>query len=94
MITGASQGLGRELALAFAREGAAGLSLSARHGDAVRSVRDEIRNLAPETNVLAVEADVSKPKDIEPAVLLAAYLNEIGKVIDAVDVLEKAPVER
>ena len=31
LITGASQGLGREIALRFAREGAAGLSLVARH---------------------------------------------------------------
>jgi NAD(P)-dependent dehydrogenase (short-subunit alcohol dehydrogenase family) len=80
MITGASQGLGRELALAFAREGAAGLSLSARHGDAVRSVRDEIRKLAPETNVLAIEADVSKPKDIER--LIATTLDAFGGRLD------------
>jgi NAD(P)-dependent dehydrogenase (short-subunit alcohol dehydrogenase family) len=62
MITGASQGLGRELALVFAREGAAGLSLSARHGDAIRSVRDEVVKIAPDANVLAIEADVSKPR--------------------------------
>jgi NAD(P)-dependent dehydrogenase (short-subunit alcohol dehydrogenase family) len=65
MITGASQGLGRELALAFAREGAAGLSLAARHGDAIRSVRDEVIKIALDANVLAIEADVSKPKDME-----------------------------
>jgi hypothetical protein len=31
----------------------------------------------------------TKPKEIEPQTLLAAYLTEIGKVIDAVDALEK-----
>jgi NAD(P)-dependent dehydrogenase (short-subunit alcohol dehydrogenase family) len=31
LVTGASRGLGREIALRFAREGAAGLSLVARH---------------------------------------------------------------
>jgi len=80
MITGASQGLGRELALLFAREGAAGLSLSARHGDAIRSVRDEVRQIAPGTNVVAIEADVSKPKDIER--LIATTLDAFGGRLD------------
>ena len=64
LITGASQGLGRELALAFVREGAAGLSLIARHADAVERVRHEVREIAPRANVIAIEADVSKPKDM------------------------------
>src|SRR5438045_3861648 len=80
MITGASQGLGRELALVFAREGAAGLSLSARHGDAIRNVRDEVRKIAPEANVLAIEADVSKPRDIER--LIATTLDAFGGRLD------------
>jgi NAD(P)-dependent dehydrogenase (short-subunit alcohol dehydrogenase family) len=80
MITGASQGLGRELALLFAREGAAGLSLSARHGDDIRSVRDEVREVAPKANVLAIEADVSRPKDIER--LIATTLDAFGGRLD------------
>jgi short-subunit dehydrogenase len=42
LITGASQGLGRELALAFAREGPAGLSLVARNGEMLNKVRNSI----------------------------------------------------
>jgi NAD(P)-dependent dehydrogenase (short-subunit alcohol dehydrogenase family) len=49
LITGASQGLGRELALAFAREGAAGLALAARHAAAIQTVRDEVRKIASGT---------------------------------------------
>ena len=60
LITGASQGLGREMALRFGREGAAGLSLVARHGDEVSKVCDEVRKLAPKTDIIAIEADVSK----------------------------------
>lgn len=80
LITGASQGLGRELALRFAREGAAALSLVARHADALGSVRDEVRDIAPETKVVAIEADVSKPKDIER--LIATTLDAFGGRLD------------
>jgi NAD(P)-dependent dehydrogenase (short-subunit alcohol dehydrogenase family) len=80
LITGASQGLGRELALVFAREGAATLSLVARHAQAIDSVRDEVRKIAPDTQVVAIEADVSKPKDIER--LIATTLDAFGGRLD------------
>jgi len=59
LITGASQGLGREMALRFAREGAAGLSLVARHVDELNNVRDRVRKIAPKIDVVVIEADVS-----------------------------------
>ena len=65
LITGASQGLGREMALRFAREGAAGLLLVARHVDELNKVRDEVQNVASNTETVVIEADVSKPRDIE-----------------------------
>lgn len=80
LITGASQGLGRELALAFAKNGAAGLSLAARHLAALRDVRDEVRQIAPATKVLTIEADVSKAKDIER--LVATTLDAFGGRLD------------
>ena len=80
LITGASQGLGRELAIAFARNGAAGLSLAARHLDTLRDVRDEVRQIASATKVLTIEADVSKAKDIER--LVATTLDAFGGRLD------------
>ena len=80
LITGASQGLGRELALAFATNGAAGLSLAARHLAALRDVRDEVRQIAPAIKVLTIEADVSKAKDIER--LVATTLDAFGGRLD------------
>jgi NAD(P)-dependent dehydrogenase (short-subunit alcohol dehydrogenase family) len=80
LITGASQGLGRELALRFAREGAAGLSIVARHGDQLNKVRDEVRKVAPKIDIVAIEADVSKPRDIER--IVATTLAQFKGVLD------------
>ena len=60
LITGASQGLGRALALAYAREGAS-LVVNSRREEGVRPVAAEVENLG--VGVLAVAADVSKGED-------------------------------
>src|SRR5438094_4574965 len=82
LITGASQGLGREMALRFAREGAAGLSLVARHADKLNAVRDDVLKIAPKIDIVAIEADVSKSRDIER--IVATTLVQFK---DALDVL-------
>lgn len=80
LITGASQGLGRQLALDFAREGAAALALTARTGDTLEQVRREVAEVAPETRVLAVVADLGRHEDVERFV--AAALSEFGGRLD------------
>ena len=45
---------------------------------------------APFNSLLDQREQKVKPKELEPEALLAAYMKEIGKVIDAVDSLEKA----
>jgi NAD(P)-dependent dehydrogenase (short-subunit alcohol dehydrogenase family) len=62
MVTGASRGLGKALALAAAREGAS-LALCARGGEALEAVAEECRNLG--ATVIAVIADVSDQTDVE-----------------------------
>jgi NAD(P)-dependent dehydrogenase (short-subunit alcohol dehydrogenase family) len=67
LITGASRGLGRALALAFAREGAS-LALCARGEEALEQVTSEVAALgAP---VLAVQADVRSTRDLDRLVAL------------------------
>ena len=75
LITGASRGLGRAIALAFAGEGAA-LALCARREEALQQVAGEVRRLG--RRVLAVPADVRSPRDLER--LVALTLERFGRV--------------
>ncbi|MGB9182125.1 MAG: SDR family oxidoreductase, partial [Pyrinomonadaceae bacterium] len=70
LITGASQGLGRQLAIDFAREGAAGVSIVARSADALEETRSRILEAAPLARVLVVSADLSREDEIERVVAL------------------------
>jgi NAD(P)-dependent dehydrogenase (short-subunit alcohol dehydrogenase family) len=94
LITGASQGLGREMALRFAREGAAGLSIVARHAGKLAAVRDEVRKIAPQIDVVAIEADVSKPRDIERivATTLAQFKGTLDVLINNASTIGPSPM--
>jgi NAD(P)-dependent dehydrogenase (short-subunit alcohol dehydrogenase family) len=80
LITGASQGLGRQLAIDYAREGAAGISIVARSEEALNDVKARVREVAPETRVLMVGADLGRQEEIERVV--ATTLSEFGGRLD------------
>ncbi len=80
LITGASRGLGRQLALDFAREDAQSLALVARSADRLYQLREEIRAIAPRARVLALGADLADPADVER--VAAAALAELGGRVD------------
>jgi NAD(P)-dependent dehydrogenase (short-subunit alcohol dehydrogenase family) len=101
LITGASQGLGREMALRFAREGAAGVSLVARHADKLNTVRDEVRQIGPsrtggsdKIEIVAIEADVSKPRDIERivATTLAQFKGRLDVLVNNASTIGPSPM--
>lgn len=75
MITGASQGLGKALALACAREGAS-LVINSRNEESIRPVAEEAESLGAE--VLALAADVSKGADVKK--LVGAAADRFGKI--------------
>jgi hypothetical protein len=67
-----------------------GVDASGRKRDIIERARERFGiDPAPFNSLLDLREEKSKPKEIEPEALLAAYMNEIGKVIDAVDSLEK-----
>src|ERR671916_605053 len=75
LITGASQGLGRALALAYAKEGAR-VVINARSEESIRPVAGEVESSGAE--VLALAADVSKSADVQRLVEAAA--ERFGKI--------------
>ena len=80
LITGASHGLGRQLAIDFVCEGATGVALVARHAEPLQEVSDLIRAIAPQASVFAITADVAQPQDIERVVALT--LNQFQGRLD------------
>ena len=75
LVTGASQGLGRALALAFAREGAR-VAINSRSEEGVRPVAGEAESAGAE--VLALAADVSRSADVER--LVGATVERFGRI--------------
>jgi NAD(P)-dependent dehydrogenase (short-subunit alcohol dehydrogenase family) len=80
LITGATRGLGRQLAIRFAREGAAGFAIAARNAAALRSVGQEILEINPRAHVLSVAGDLTNERDMER--LAATTLSEFGGRLD------------
>lgn len=80
LITGASRGLGRQLAIDFAREGAAALVITGRSAKDLQEVKDQILAVAPDTRVAIIAANLGSADDIER--LIAATLSEFGGRLD------------
>jgi NAD(P)-dependent dehydrogenase (short-subunit alcohol dehydrogenase family) len=65
LMTGASQGLGRAIALAYARENVRGLALVARSKVPLQKLQSEIGKIAPTATVVTIEADLGSLADVE-----------------------------
>ncbi|MGW3447090.1 SDR family NAD(P)-dependent oxidoreductase [Streptomyces sp. NPDC001076] len=75
LITGASRGIGRAVALAFAREGAL-LVLAARSAEGLAEVEGEVRALGSEA--LSVPTDVTSPEAV--TALVDAAVSRFGRI--------------
>lgn len=75
IITGASEGIGFSIAMAFAREGHR-ILLCARREEKLRAAADRLRAAAPKADVHAFAADMSKADDVSA---FAAWCLSFGK---------------
>ncbi|MBS4177938.1 SDR family oxidoreductase [Bacillus sp. FJAT-49731] len=90
MITGASKGLGKALALAFAERGA-DLALCARGKDTLIDVKNEIEKLG--ARVIAVTADMLNPRDVDRFVsIVEAGYGHIDVLINNASMFGPGPV--
>lgn len=91
MITGASRGLGKALALAFAKQGAT-LAISARGETALMKAKAEAEALGAR-EVLAVAADMSLSRDVERFVATTeAAFGRIDVLINNAAILGPSPM--
>ncbi|MGH2750375.1 MAG: SDR family NAD(P)-dependent oxidoreductase [Actinomycetota bacterium] len=87
IVTGASRGLGLELARALAHRGWA-LAIDARHPEALEAARSE---LASSTPVVAVAGDVRDPAHLARLVESAAGLGPLAAVVNNASLLGPSP---
>jgi NAD(P)-dependent dehydrogenase (short-subunit alcohol dehydrogenase family) len=94
IITGASQGLGRALALAFAKEEAEAISIISRNKGLLNRVESQINQLSPMTRVLAIEGDVSSPADVERIVgtTLKAFNGIVDILVNNASIIGPTPM--
>lgn len=80
LITGATQGLGLEIARAYLAAGVAGICICGRDGDALdRALAELDERAGPSQTVLGHVADVSRPEDV--SALVEHALDGLGEVV-------------
>jgi NAD(P)-dependent dehydrogenase (short-subunit alcohol dehydrogenase family) len=94
LITGASQGLGRALALDFARQQAAGISMVARNAAKLEETARQVRGISPITEILTIVADLSQAQDIErvAGLTLSAFQGRLDVLVNNASILGPAPM--
>jgi len=92
LITGGGTGIGRAIALAFAREGAS-VAVAGRRVEKLKEVLKEIEKLG--SKATAVECDVTRAKDAERAVReTAKKFGKLNVLVNNAGILSVATVEK
>jgi len=92
IVTGGSRGIGRAVALAFAREGACVAVAAAHDQVALRDVEREISSL--QSQALAVLADVTRRADIDQLVrMVVDRWGRVDVLVNNAGIIRPAPLE-
>lgn len=92
IITGGSRGIGRAVALAFAREGAHVAIVAAQDRDALRKIEEEIATLGGDS--IALLANVAQRGDVERVVQSASVKwGRIDVLVNNAGILRLGPLE-
>lgn len=75
LVTGAGQGIGRAIALAFAKEGA-DIAVNAMHKETSEATVEDLRNLG--RRAVSIPADVSLPDEVDR--MVGKVLDTFGKI--------------
>jgi NAD(P)-dependent dehydrogenase (short-subunit alcohol dehydrogenase family) len=94
LITGASQGLGRELAKDFASEGANGLAIIARRNEKLYETGQMVKEISPKINLAVLVADISRPEEVERVVgtTLSSFKGRLDVLVNNASTLGPTPM--
>jgi NAD(P)-dependent dehydrogenase (short-subunit alcohol dehydrogenase family) len=94
LITGASQGLGRALAMVFAKENADSISITSRNKEGLNKVVKEINKFSPDTKVITIVGDLSLSEDVERivATTLTAFDGRIDVLVNNASTIGPTPM--
>src|SRR5260221_1697189 len=94
LITGASQGLGRELALAYARADVRGMALVARGKESLQKLKSDINKIAPTATLAIIQADLGSVIDIDrvAAITLEACGGRLDVLVNNASTLGPVPM--
>jgi short-subunit dehydrogenase len=92
IITGATKGMGRSIAIAFAKEGL-NLAICSRNNEELLLLQDELKRINPDINVLISQTDCSKKDEVMAFAGLAEQeLGFIGVIVNNVGIYEQSSI--
>ncbi|KAF2006227.1 NAD(P)-binding protein [Amniculicola lignicola CBS 123094] len=79
LITGATRGIGKAIAVAWAQAGASSIVITGRAENLLKEVSDELKKISPKTKILALKSEATSEEDAKK---VWAKVQEVVGIID------------